>query len=72
MITTLKYFDVFDTNKNEVVASYALKLNGYDYELHTKTEIIMSGIEAERHYPELLSNQRMLCGMIPNLEIVEH
>lgn len=63
MKTTLKSFEVRNAN-GEVVSKFSLVLNGYTYELHTAREIILTGIEAERHFLEVLEDQRTLAAMM--------
>ena len=59
MITTLKKWEIRDKS-NKVVSAGSLKLNGYTYELHTLSEVILVGIEAERHYEDFKEMNKML------------
>lgn len=60
MITTLKRFYVRNEQTGNEIATYCLKLNGYTYELHSKREVICSGVEAERKYNECLELNRLI------------
>lgn len=73
MITTLKKFEVRSKETNNLISAYSLKLNNYTYELHSLAthEIIMCGIEAERHYSECLELNRMIVGQMPDLKLIE-
>lgn len=71
MITTLKKFEVRSKETNILISAYSLKLNGYTYELHSMTEVIMRGIEAERHYSECLELNKLIVGQMDDLKLVE-
>lgn len=71
MITTLKKFEVWSKETNNLISAYSLKLNGYRYELHSLTEVIMSGIEAERHYSKCLELNKLIVEQMDDLKLVE-
>ncbi len=71
MITTLKKFEVRRKDTDELISAYSLKLNGYRYELHSTTEVFMSGIEAERHYSECLELNKLIVESKDDLKLVE-
>lgn len=70
MITTLKKHEIRSKETNNLISEYTLKINGYTYELHTLTDIILVGIEAERHYSELLDFNKKLIEQMPDLKLV--
>lgn len=73
MITTLKKFEVRSKETNNLISAYSLKLNGYTYELHSTTEVLIRGIEAERKYRECLKLNREIVKQMPdlNLKLIE-
>lgn len=71
MITTLKKFEVRSKETNNLISTYSLKLNDYTYELHSMTEVIMCGIEAERKYSECLEFNKLIVGQMDDLKLVE-
>ena len=46
-------------------------MNDYTYELHSLTEVIMCGIEAERKYSECLEFNKLIVGQMDDLKLVE-
>ena len=70
MITTLKKHEIRSKETNNLISEYTLKINGFTYELHTLTDIILVGIEAERHYSELLDFNKKLIEQMPDLKLV--
>lgn len=70
MIITLKKHEIRSKETNNLISEYTLKINGYRYELHTLTDIILVGIEAERHYNELLDFNKKLIEQMPDLKLV--
>lgn len=71
MISTLKKFEVRSKETNNLIAAFTLKLNGYTYELHSINEIILCGIEAERHYKECLEFNKLIVEQMDDLKLVE-
>lgn len=63
MITTLKRWEIRDEHNN-LISSGALKLNGYEYELHTLKEIIAVGLEAERGYDGFRDTNKALAAVM--------
>lgn len=64
MITTLKKWEIRNKETGELLTEGSLKLNGYTYELHTQKEIIMRGIDAERHYKDFVESNKELCNKL--------
>lgn len=68
MNMVLQSFDV--VRGGEVISHYELFKNGFHNEVRTTTEIIHTGLNAERHYDECLEMNREIASMI-GAEVIE-